>query len=137
LPKGKAYLCVLIDEKVVRDLRKLVKMKYNTMHGGLSWEVEQALRNWLAAHTQSTHVSAMRVNPQPKTLLVWEQVKAYLRRRFGYAGFMTGVQIVSDHLIQAIAAVRGDDERTIKKWIKKFQEGKLIKQISFKVYEVI
>ena len=91
LPKGKTYLYVLIDEKVVDDLRKLVKMKYDSLRGGLSHEVEQALRAWLAAHTKGTQTLAMKVNPQPKVLVVWEQVKEYLRRVYDYEGLVTGL----------------------------------------------
>jgi len=137
LPKGKTYLYVLIDKKVVDDLRELVKMKYDTMHGALSWEVEQALRAWLATHTESTQALAKRVNPQPKVVVVWEQVKEYLRKVYGYAGFVAGVQIPKDLLVKAIGAVRGSDPRTIRSWLEAFQRYGLVKQISFKVYEVV
>jgi len=49
VPKGKAHLQAYVDEKVVEELRKLVFMKYGNFRS-LSYEVEQALRAWLAAH---------------------------------------------------------------------------------------
>ena len=114
IPKGKVRICALISEDVAKKLRELVKMKYDTMHGGLSWEIEQALRAWLATHTESTQVSATRANPQPKVLTVWEQVKDWLRRAYGYAYLATGAQVPREHLVKAISAVRGSDPRTIR-----------------------
>jgi len=49
VPKGKVHLQAYVDEGVVEELRKLVFMKYGNFRS-LSYEVEQALRAWLAAH---------------------------------------------------------------------------------------
>jgi uncharacterized membrane protein len=50
LPKDKAGLYVYVDKQVADKLRKLVLIKYKTIYGHLSWEVEQALRAWIADH---------------------------------------------------------------------------------------
>jgi len=137
IPKDKAQLHVLVSKDVVRDLRELVRMKYESLRGGLSWEVEQALRAWLAAQKIGTKFLATKLNPQPKAAAVWEQVKDWLKKTYGYVGFMTGVQIPRDHLVAAIASLRGCHPRTIKTWLENFQRYGLVKQIGPKVYEVV
>jgi hypothetical protein len=49
-PKDKACLYAYVDKQVVEGLRKLVLTKYGSLRGCLSWEVEQALKAWLAEH---------------------------------------------------------------------------------------
>jgi hypothetical protein len=77
------------------------------------------------------------VNPPPRTAKVWAQVKEYLRERFGYEVVISGVQIPRKHLIEAIIAVRGGQERTIRRWLREFEAFHLIKWISPQVCEVI
>jgi hypothetical protein len=137
IPKGKVRISVLIRKEIADKLWELIKMKYEKPHGMLSYEVEQALQAWLAAHTSGTQILAMKANPQPKIVRVWDQVKHFLRERYGYVGFPTGAQIPKIHVIEAIAAVRGDDRRTIEGWLERFQKFKLLKPISPNVYEVV
>jgi hypothetical protein len=137
VPKGKVRISVLIRKEIADRLWELIKMKYERPHGMLSYEVEQALQAWLAAHTRGAQVLATKANPQPRAVRVWEEVKRYLREQFGYVCFPTGTQVPREHIIRAIAAIRGDDERTIRKWLERFQRYHLLKQISFDVFEVI
>jgi len=137
LPKGKVRLEVLISEDVAKKFYELVKMKHENLRGALSYEVEQALRNWIAAHTSSTQILAKKSNPQPKALVVWERVKEYLKRRLDIPTIVAGMQVHKSFLIEAIAAVRGEDPRTIRKWLDKFIEYKLVKPLGPNVYEVI
>jgi hypothetical protein len=137
VPKGKVRICALVRKEIVDKLWELIKMKYERPHGAFSYEVEQALQAWLAAHTRGTQVLASKANPQPRTVRVWEQVKQFLKERYGYAGFVTGVQIPKAHVIEAIACLRGDDRRTIDGWLERFQKYKLLKMISPNVFEVV
>jgi hypothetical protein len=137
IPKDKEALHVLISKEVMRKFREIVKMKHENLRGALSYEVEQALQAWIAAHTKGTQILASKANPQPRTVRVWEQVKQFLKERYGYAGLVTGVQIPKAHVIEAIACLRGDDRRTIDGWLERFQKYKLLKPISPNVFEVI
>jgi len=137
IPKGKVDLHVLIDEKVYEEIKRLAILKYEKVHGAISYEVEQALRNWIALHAQGAHKIATTVNPQPKVLKVFSQAKEYLKERYGYAAIVQGVVIPRVHLIEAIKAVRGCDPRTVSTWMKNFVESKLIKPTSSEAYEVL
>ena len=139
IPKNKEMICIYIDKSLASGLRNLIKMKYESFRGGLSKEVEDALRSWLAAHTSSTHVSVSKANPQPRTARVWEEVKQYLRKKYphSYPAVISGMTIPASYIIEAICSLRGDDERTIKKWITRFEQHHLLKRIGAAAYEVI
>jgi hypothetical protein len=47
LPKGKVLLQVYVSEDLAKKLKSVVKEKYESLRGGLSQEVEQALRAWV------------------------------------------------------------------------------------------
>jgi len=138
-PKGKVGMYVYIDEKVYEELKRLAFQKYERLHGALSCEVEQALRCWLALHTQKAHKFLKEADPPnpPRVLRVFEQVKEYLKERHGYVAIVQGVRIPRAHLIEAIGAVRGCDKRTIRKWVELFVKAKLIEQAGGEVYEVL
>jgi hypothetical protein len=145
LEKVKKKVNLYLDGELWEEFKKLAFMKHGNFHGALSWELEQALRAWLAAHrarvesaqgAQAT-LQASHVNPPPRTAKVWAQVKEYLRGRFGYEVVVSGVQIPRKHLIEAIVAVRGGQERTIRRWLREFEAFHLVKWISPHVCEVI
>jgi hypothetical protein len=139
LPKDKEMICVYIDKSLAAKLRDLVKMKYEKFSGGLSKEVEDALRSWLAAHTSSTQILASKANPQPRTARVWGDVRAYLTRKYSkyYPAVLSGMTIPEGYIVEAICALRGDDDRTVKKWLGKFEKYHLIKRIGPAAYEVV
>lgn len=140
IPKGKVQLHVLISEDVVSELRKLIALKYegSKLKGVLSHEVEQALRNWIALHKSREHTQVhAKVNPSPKAYRVFQEVKAWLREVKGIE-FEEGVnQVPRKLLVEAISAVRGGDERTIRRWLREFERFKLIKWIAPEVAEVV
>jgi hypothetical protein len=146
LPKNKARLDVLIDKEVMKKFRELVKMKHELLHGALSYEVEEALRHWIMEHTrtqspgtqaqvQAQRVEASKYNPPPRYLKVWLQVKEYLEGVLKY-DFNFTRHLLHDDLVRAVAAVRGPDGRTLKKWPRVFEECGILKRISPKLYEV-
>ena len=136
IPKGKVGVFLYIDERIWKEFRRLAFMKHESFHGALSYEVEEALRNWIllhqSPHTQKTH----KINPNPKVYKAFMEVKKYLRERYGIL-MISGQHIIRRHLVEAIMATRGVDPRTVQKWIKLFLEYKLIKHISGELYEVI
>jgi len=60
-----------------------------------------------------------------------------LRVRFGYELVVSGVQIPRKHLVEAIVAVRGGQERTVRRWLREFEEFHLVKWVSPHVCEVM
>jgi hypothetical protein len=152
LPKNKARLDVLIDKEVMKKFRELVKMKHELLHGALSYEVEEALKHWILEHTrtqslggqareqaqaqaQAQGIEASKYNPPPRYLKVWLQVKEYLESALKY-DFEYTHHLLHEDLVRAVAAVRGSDERTLRKWPRVFEECGILKRISPKLYEV-
>ena len=129
-----------IDEKILESFKNLCFQKHGKLYGTLGYELEQALLNWLALHTQNEHkqiVSIDKINPSPKIVAVWSQMKDYLKTKFGYPAVVPGIQIPRKHIIEAVMAVRGSDPRTVRKWFNDLQRFKLIKWIAGELYEVI
>jgi hypothetical protein len=138
------WLTPEIDDK----LRELIAKKYSKYEKGLlSHEIEEALKNWLLLHTQAQNSklgapNAIKptfintINPGLKVHTVWEQVKDYLLKNY-YAELKPSQQILDVHLRQAIKAVRGSDPRTVRRWLKLFQEFGLVKHISGAIWEVV
>ena len=135
----KVQLNVRISKRLCEEVRRLAFMKYGRMHGALSWELEQALQSWVAAHARGAHAptAVNAVNPPPKVARAWERVKAYLKARFGYVSLGTGTQILRSHLAEAIAGAVGADPRTVKNYFNYFQEFKVLKWIGGEVFEVV
>ena len=140
LPRGKVGVMVIIDKEVWDEFRKLAFMKHDHFRGALSYEVEQALRNWLALHRSSAGEKNQRipakVNPKPKVAAAFDQVKEYLSKKFN-CPITTGAQVSRSHIIEAISNTRGTDPKTISKWLSLFEKLKLIKHVSGEVYEVL
>jgi hypothetical protein len=133
----KAVLRAYVSKETHDRIRDLAWAKYGKFRGALSYEVEQALRAWLAQHTQDAHKILSAANPQPKVARVFNQVKKYLEETLGYVAIIPGQQIPRKHILMAIANVRGPDTRTVKTWFDAFLANKLIKMITPELYEVL
>jgi len=126
----KVKLQVWVKKEINDKLRELISQKYNFYEKGLlSNEVEQALQNWILAHTNAQKIN--KANPAPRIYKVWTEVRSALNRE-GYVQ-----QVTLRELKRVIALVRGSDERTVKKWLNLFARFKLIKEIAPQVYEII
>ncbi|RLJ03456.1 MAG: hypothetical protein DRP08_03535, partial [Candidatus Aenigmatarchaeota archaeon] len=107
----KVQLLVWIPESLNEKLRSLIQQKYNRYERGLlSYEVEMALRSWIALHTRAQkQLTTERIpNPTPKVQIVFAQVKDWLLRNY-YEELVPGQQILTQHLREAIENVRGSD----------------------------
>ena len=150
MPKGKRQLLVYVDEGVYKRLWELIKAKHEKPYGALSYEVEEALKHWILEHTrtqslgtqareqaqaQAQRVEASKYNPPPRYLKVWLQVKDYLEEVLKY-DFNYTRHLLHEDLMRAVAAVRGPDGRTLKKWPRVFEECGILKRVSPKLYEV-
>jgi len=139
LPKDKVGAYFYIDKKLFEEFKRLCFQKHENFHGAMSYEVEQALQSWIAQHTQNhtRQLVVNKVNPQPRVFTVFNQVKEYLKEKYGYAAIVPGQQVPRVHLRDAIMAVRGLDYRTVSKWMGLFTKLKLIKWIAGELYEVL
>lgn len=133
--KGKEGLFVYISSKVIKAIRKLAKEKHAKLRGGLSDEVEDALRNWLALHTIDNNqpLTVNKVNPGREFHSVYQEVKDYISTKMIIP---PSRQIPQGLLEEAISMVRGSDKRTIKKWMNLFQKFHFIKWIAGRVWEL-
>lgn len=135
--RKKVTLVVKIDSEVDKELRELIARKYSTYRKGyLSEEVEQALRNWLQLHgshgtgaqTDATYTSNL-IRKVFTSVKIWLETEMLMDVNPG--------AVVSGELIRrAISAVRGSDERTIRKWMKTFVEHGLIRNVGGDAWEV-
>jgi len=89
-------------------------------------------------HTQNHTKILRKANPNnPKIHRVFQEIKAYMQEKFGYAALPPGHRVPRSHLAEAIAAVRGTDNRTIKKWMRDFEKFKLIRWIGGEIWEIV
>ena len=123
-------LQVWIKEETDKKLRELINQKYKFYERGtLSNEVDEALRYWIKAHTNAQKIN--KINPKPRIYKVWSEVRKELVKE-GYIQ-----QVPLRELRRAIALIRGNDYRTIRKWLITFRRFKLIKEIAPQIYEII
>ena len=121
---------IYLSDEVLRDLRTVVKAKYEGMYG-LSAEVEEAIRAWLRLqHAQNrTHP----LNPsRPFIHQVMDQIIFFLKAELNCL-----IQCSINDLKRAVANVRGADERTYRKWISLLLKEGRLKQIGTYLYEIV
>jgi len=129
---------VWLPEELIREFRELIALKYRSVERGLlSWEVEQALRNWIALHKAgSTEEQMIPPNPRVDIFKVFLQVKQWMETELG-CDLEKGAHISINLLRKAISAVRGSHPKTVRRWLKLFHEFGLIKPISAGVWELL
>ncbi len=136
-PKGveKVKIGLYIRKDVDQQFREYIAQKYGTVERGLlSFEIEQAMQAWVGTHKSVHALELTAPNPLKKVYEVKEQVKEYLRNQMGY---MDVFQVPLVHIGEAIGAVRGTDNRTIKKWLATFEKYHVIKRLSPHVVEFL
>jgi hypothetical protein len=134
----KVQIKCYIPEDLNDELRQLIQEKYKYYTRGLfSWEVEQAIRHWLAVHKEAQGAKIINpVNPRHEISVVFVQVKQYLLKKY-YDELHPGATIPLKHLEEAIGAVRGNDPRTVRKWLELFHRFGLVKPITQAVWELV
>ena len=135
--RDKVKLQAWISKDVYEELESLIKIKYKGFRGALSAEVEAALRAWLSTHrdTQGNLKVENGVNPLPRYYKVFQQCKRFISQRYG-VDFDEVHQVPLRMLREAIEFVRGNDPRTVKKWLRTFEKQHLIKYIGPELVEV-
>ncbi len=133
----KVQMLVWISGPVDVKFRALIQQKYDEYEKGLlSYEVELAMRNWLALHTNA-QTPLVKPNPTPKVAIAFAQCKDYLLRQHQYFELNSGQQINVEHMKNAIMAVKGSDPRTIKGWLMRFKRFKLMRPVVGNVWEIM
>ncbi len=138
LGKNKVGLYVSINKEIEGKLRRLIIAKYGEYRKGyLSAEVEAALEAWINTHkyTQANGKAINNINPLPRYYQIWQQVKNFIRHRYD-VNLEEVHQIPVKMVKEAIAFIRGTDPRTVRKWLRIFQEQGLIKYIDINIVEV-
>lgn len=136
---NKTSVHIYINTGLWVQFKRLTFQKHENFHGAISTEVEQALQAWLAQHTQNhtRQLVVNKINPQPRVFIVFNQVKEYLKEKYGYAALVPGQQVPKKHIVDAIMNLRGPDYRTVNKWMGLFMKFKVVKWIAGELYEVV
>jgi hypothetical protein len=142
LSEAKNQLKVYLTSSVLKDFRELVARKHGlAMRGLISYEVEIALKQYIASY-HSTHTSthksldATPINPFPKVYTAKQEILSWLGNIDLY--FKNVPQCIPEkHLTQAIAATKGSDPRTIRRWTKDLLECGCIKKSGPHQYEFV
>jgi len=132
-------LKVWISKKANDDLRNLIMRKYEQYERGLlSYEVEQAIKSWVALHTkaQKSLDQRKKSNPTPRVIIAFAEVRDYLLRKY-YDELTPGQQIPRVFLEEAIMATRGSDPRTIRKWFRIFERMGLVKCVTSASWKIM
>jgi len=135
----RVQLKVWISKKANDDLRNLIMHKYEQYEKGLlSYEVEQAIKSWVALHTkaQKSLDQRKKANPPPRVIIAFAEVRDYLLRKY-YAELTPGQQIPRVFLEEAIMTTRGSDPRTIHKWLRVFERMGLIKCVTSASWKIM
>ena len=136
LPRGKKLLQAYVSEDLLKEFRELAFRKHGVLRGALSWEVEEALKNWLALNNTHKCTQIKPLNPGNKILKVYNQVKEYIKEKYYYGTLMPHSQVPRKFLVEAIMAIRGPDKRTVRGWLDRFMKFKLIKYLGGEIFEM-
>jgi transposase-like protein len=111
----------------------------------LTHEVENAMRLWLDQVARShgggladrmRRESTTMAAGQSRVIRVFNQVKLYLARRYGII-LLPGDRVSLRHLQEAIRAVRGIQDTTVRNWLRAFEEMGLIRPVGTSAWEVL
>ena len=136
MEENKVQLKVYISHKLDEKFRKMVAIKYERFERGLlSYEVEQALQQYVAssntqAQSTQTRPSQQKFeknNPIPSVYTLKHEIRKYLFESGKYDNEYTQF-IPHKHLVEAINALKGVDKRTVDKWVNLLKRYDCIRQ---------
>ena len=135
------YLKVTISKSVSDRFRELVNKKHVYFERGiLSYEVEQALSQYIASYNRSgarTQESQIpKANPSPKIYKLQEDIKEYLASSSYYGGKVPQF-FPENFLIEAIHSLKGYDKRTYNHWYDLLIRYGCIKKSGGNQYEFV
>ena len=111
-----------IDEEVINRFKEFIIRKYGRYEwGAFSREAQQALIEYISKHTNSTqNVNLKKLDEKRKVEIVFKQVLLFLKEKYKVETVLLIDVIPKEHLVEAIAEIRGPDPRTINKWVNSF-----------------
>jgi len=126
-----------IDAELYEQFRKAVTLRYQGYRwGAYSRAVEEAIRQWLAETTPDYEEKVIsKERNDSKVVQVYGQVKRYLLQNY-YVDLRPGDRVPLGHLREAIMAVRGVHEVTVRRWLRAFHEVGLIRPAGTSVWEL-
>jgi len=127
----KKTISVRVQKELWESFHDFVFKKYGSLYGSVSEELETALKNWLAAHTNFTN-KPNKLNPlgspserSAKEIISWIQTR------------IETFQAPKGLIIKAIEETRGSDPRTIKKWLSYLHKHGHIKPLGGEIWELL
>ncbi|MEM1659545.1 MAG: hypothetical protein QXR17_00120 [Candidatus Bathyarchaeia archaeon] len=127
-PRYKVKVGLWIDADLWHVFKRIIyECSEEWYHGILSEHVENALREYIEpvirrCEETLTHTNAHKntKHVRDRVLAAYIEVWGELQRRLGV--LQDGARVSETWLRRAISAVRGGDERTVRKWIRLFME---------------
>jgi hypothetical protein len=135
---GKVKAEFYIDAELYENFRKAVILRYEGYyHGAYSRAIEEAIRLWLGGTTPDYEEKVIsNKTANSKVVEVFNQVKQYLLQ-VRYMDLPPGSKVPLTHLQEAIMAVRGVHERTVRRWLRAFHEVGLAKPVGPSVWQLL
>lgn len=122
-----------IKKEIMDDFRRFLAEKYGDVRKGyISSEVEQAIQAWICTH--KAHIVMNKPNPSHDLRVIKNEIEKYLTVTFGYRDIY---QVPRKHFEFAIGAVRGTDQRTVRKWSMLLEKYGLIKWLTPNLVEFV
>jgi len=127
----KVQLKVYITPELRKSLYEFVKAKYESMHGGLSVEVQNAIAHWIGEQGLAAHTKT-RINPgTPRVQAKIDEIIKWLRSK----GFTNQFSMQSWR--KACIHIVGSDNRTILKYLQLAKEIGKVKHYAGAVWEIV
>lgn len=130
--REKVKFCAWLPRDLVEEFRAFVAERYGgEWWGMLSRAVAEALRHWLWLHSgrgpgQGSRTPSGGAPGVVRALEVYKRVLAWITENYKI-DFSEVRQVPRTILERGIAAVRGSDPRTVRKWLDTFLHFKFIK----------
>jgi hypothetical protein len=127
VPKGKAVLVAYVSEDLLRKFKEVVVAKHGSLHGSLSYAVEEALKRWVSEQLRGSQ--GRRVGE------MWSLVKDYLEGRLKY-DLSYARHVHAEDVVKALKGIVGSDDKAVSEWLKAFEEFGVLKKVNQKLYEI-
>jgi hypothetical protein len=128
---AKVQVKIYLEQELRDKFYDFVKAKYESFHGGLSIEAQNALAHWmgeqgLAVHTQTRINSGMpRIQEKIDKVIEWLRAKGYTN------------QFTLNDWEKAVFNILGGDPRTVNKYLMLGKKIGKIKPYAGNVWEIV
>jgi hypothetical protein len=122
-----------VDADLYESFKQHAHGKMGGVYGCYGSALEEAMRRWIG---DNTHNSTQKTGTS-KTHTVWLTVKSYLKTTYEYVTLPKGQSVPRVHLERAIGEIRGSDWRTLRKWLRIFQNYGYLKMKNAALYTIL